>query len=297
MHDIDPALQLRIRCDSGERVSETEALALLAQSPLMARLLVPPKARLDLFTGVRALEWRLLELCETPFAECLPQVQSWLDLLLEKTVIPQGFSLEGTAAGVVACHMAMLTRIVIRLRPQAREPIDNGIQWILDFQNLERGQPCAWPGKDLYTRWGGCMKNTPCYYGIVKAMVTLSEYQQQFGADAAVADKLARGLAVILSHNVYQRRTTGEPIEPSITQLFFPYTYKTNLIELLTLLKQHDLLADERCAMALAILREKQGKDGFWKPEVSFMKAAWVEFEPLRKPGGWVTHMCSQVFD
>ena len=297
MNDIDPALQLRIRCDRGEQVTETEALVLLAQSPLMARLLVPPKPRLDLFTGVRALEWRLLEMCEIPFASTLPQVQAWLDLLLDKTVIPQGFSLEGTVDGVVACHMAMLTRIVMRLRPQAREQIDNGIQWILDYQNLERGQRCDWPGKDLYTRWGGCMKNTPCFYGIVKAMVTLSEYQRQFGADAAVADKLARGLVVILSHRVCQRRTTGEPIEPSITQLFFPYTYKTNLIELLALLKQHDLLSDERCTQALAILREKQDSDGFWKPEVSFMKAAWVEFEPLKKPGGWVTHVCGRIFD
>ena len=63
-----------------------------------------------------------------------------------------------------------------------KEIIDAGINWILNFQSVERDKECEWPGKDLYTRWGGCMKKVPCYYGVIKSMIALTEYRKKFAA-------------------------------------------------------------------------------------------------------------------
>jgi hypothetical protein len=288
------ALDLRKRVDQKEAVQVKDALHLLSQSILVAQLLTPPNGRPETFAGLRAYEWRLLELCEIPFAAELPTVQNWLDMLIEKTSIAEGFSLTNTRDGVLGCHTSLLTRIMICHRAD-QQLVDKGIQWILDYQMLQKGEKCSWTGSDLYTRWGGCMKTTPCYYGVVKAMVTLQTYQETFGKDAAVQEKLNRGIEVMLDRELYKRKSTGAPIEPSIVENFFPYPYKTNLIELLTVIKKAGKLADERCKPALEFLAASRRKDGAFQADKVFMKSAWVVFDPLKKPGKWITYMIENI--
>jgi hypothetical protein len=84
-------------------------------------------------------------------------------------------------------------------------------------------------------------------------------------------------------------------LEPSIVQNFYPYTYKTNLLEQLDLMRRVGCIEDPRCADALALLRAKQGRDGMWRAEVSFMKSTWVEFEPLKQPGPWISYIARRI--
>lgn len=288
------ALTIRTRVDNGEQLPEQEALNLLNQSVLIAKLLTPPKGRPETFSGLRAYEWRLLELCEIPYSYLLPTVQQWLELLIDKTAIPEGFSLTKTMDGVLSCHTSMLTKIMI-CHHANKALIDRGIAWLMDYQSLRKGEVCTWPGKDLYTRWGGCMKANPCYYGVVKAMVTLQCYQDHFGPDAAVQDKLNQGIEAMLERELYKRLSTGEPIEPSIVENFYPYPYKTNLIELLSIMQKARKLDDQRCQPALEILESKRRNDGMFQADKVFMKSAWVLFDPLKKPGQWITHRIGQI--
>lgn len=290
------ALALRRRVDGGEQLSEKEARHWLDQSILVAALLTPPKGRPDTFAGLRAYEWRLLELCEIPYSYLLPTVQQWLALLIEKTAIPEGFSLTKSVDGVLGCHTSLLTRIMICHRAE-KELVDRGIGWLLEYQMLRKGEPCSWQGKDLYSRWGGCMKSTPCYYGVVKAMVTLQCYQERFGPDAAVQEKLDQGIEVMLEHFLFQRLSTGEPIEPSILENFFPYPYKTNLIEMLTVMQKAGRLRDERCQPALQYLARSRRKDGVFQADKVFMQSAWVLFDPLKKPGKWITYVTERILE
>mgnify|MGYP001307957256 CR=1 FL=1 len=285
----DSALTLKKRVDNGEAVAEKQALQRLKQSELIEKLLTPPKRKADTFVGIRAYEWRLLELSEIPFVSKLIPVKDWLDVLAEKTFIGEGFSLNGNQNGLLACHNAMICTILLKLAPQRKPYIDAGIQWILDYQNVERDLDCAWEGKDLYTKYGGCMKTVPCFYGVVKSMIALTEYKKRQGLSFDGEKKLQKGLSYILGHHLYQRLSSNKPIEPSIMENFYPYPYKTNLIELLTLMKDNDLLEHAHCQEAYDILRKKQRSDGFWQADVFYMKSAWVPFDAPGKKGEWIT--------
>ncbi|MBN1583822.1 MAG: hypothetical protein JXA89_24155 [Anaerolineae bacterium] len=291
----DPALLLKQAVERGEPVDAQDMQDMLARSMLIARLLTDPKQKPRTFVGLRAHEWRLLELCEIPFTHTLDKVQQWLDLLVCRTAMPEGFSLTGHRDGLLACHNAMIATMLIKMGYPNREQIDAGIDWIRDYQSVERGMDCPWTGKDLFTKYGGCMKRTPCFYGVVKSMIALTEYKSRFGSDNQLDDKLARGLEYILQHHVYKRLSTGEPIEPSIVQNFYPYPYKTNLIEALSLLKANGLLGDPCCGEAIAILKDSQRPDGFWQADTAFMKAAWVDFDEPKTPGPWISYAIGRL--
>lgn len=293
----DTALTLKRLFEKGESVSIEKAQEMLNKSELIDKLITEPKQKTNTFVGLRAYEWRLLELCEIPYTYTIEKVQEWLNLLIDKTFIQEGFSLTGKKGGLLACHNAIITSILIKMKYSDKNKINAGINWILDYQNVERGKKCSWTGKDLFNKYGGCMKKTPCFYGVVKSMAALTEYKNKFGESKDINDKLSQGLEYILNHNVYKKLSTGDPIEPSIITNFYPYTYKTNIIEILSLLKKNDLLSDARCKNALDILRQKQRSDGTWQADITYMKTAWVEFDKPKKSGQWISYVISNLIN
>jgi len=297
MINEDSALLLKKAYEKGEKITIKEAQKMLEQSDLISKLLEPPKRPPTTFVGVRALEWRLLELSEIPFTNTLEKVQKWIDLLVEKSYIGEGFSLEGNKDNSLACHNALITTILLKMEYDDKAKIDTGIDWILKYQSVERGKECIWPGKDLYTRFGGCMKKVPCFYGVVKSMITLTEYKKRFGGTKELDNKLSQGLEYILQHRVFKKLSTDNPIEDSIILNFYPYTYRSNIIEILSLLKANGLMEDERCQDAIKILKDKRKPDGFWQADTSYMKSAWIDFDILKKPGLWISYIISGLLN
>ncbi len=289
----DSALSLKKAYEKGENITIKEAQKMLEQSEVIKKLLETPKRSPNTFVGIRAYEWRLLELSEIPFTSTLEKVQSWLELLVNKSYIQEGFSLEGNKDNLLACHNALITTILLKMGYDDKEKIDAGIDWILKYQSVERGKECTWPGSDLYTRFGGCMKKVPCYYGVVKSMIALTEYKKLFGGSERLDNKLNQGLEYILKHRVYKKLSTDKPIEDSIILNFYPYTYRSNIIEILSLLKANGLIKDERCNDAIQILKGKQRTDGFWQADTSYMKSAWIDFDIPKKPGLWISYVIS----
>jgi hypothetical protein len=291
----DVALTLKKKVEQGQEISIKEAQKLLNQSELVIKLLEDPKRGPDTFVGIRGYEWRLLELSEIPFTYTLEKVKSWIDILIEKSYIQEGFALEGTKEHMLACHNAMITTILLKMQYDDWKKIDAGIDWILKYQSVERGVEVDWPGNDLFSRFGGCMKKVPCFYGVVKSMITLTEYKKRFGGSKDLNNKLTQGLEYILKHNVYQKLSTGEPIESSIILNFYPYTYRSNIIEILTLLKENKLLEDPRCHQAIQILKDKQRFDDYWQADISYMKSAWIDFDIPKKPGLWISYIINDL--
>ena len=289
----DSALILKKAYEKGENVSIKEAKEILAQSELIGRLLTDPKRKPNTFVGLRAYEWRLLELSEIPFTHTLEKAQKWLELLIDKSYMPEGFSLTKDKDGLLACHNAMITTTLLKMEYDDKDKINAGISWILNYQSVGRDKECKWTGSDLFTRFGGCMKKIPCFYGVVKSMAALTEYKKRFGGSKKLDNKLNQGLEYILKHKVFKRLSTGKPIEPSIIENFYPYTYKSNIIEILSLLKANGLLGDERCSEAIEILKQKQRPDGFWQTDRSYMKTSWVDFDKPKKPGSWISYVIS----
>ena len=292
----DSALILKRKYDNGEIIPPQEVQELLNQSPLVNKLLETHDRPPTTFVGLRNYMWRLVELSEIPLTHKLKKVQEWIKMLVEKSYISKGFTLEGKTDNLLACHSAMITTILIRMKYEDIKKINAGIDWIVKYQSIERGKECSWEGKDLYTRFGGCMKKIPCFYGVVKSMKALSEYNKRYGGSEELKSKLNQGLEYILEHEVYKKLSNGKPIEDSIIKNFYPYTYKSNLVEILTLLKENGLLEDNRCLDAINILKKKQRPDGFWHADVSYMKSAWIDFDIPKKPGPWITHIINQLF-
>jgi hypothetical protein len=141
------------------------------------------------------------------------------------------------------------------------------------------------------------MKQTPCFYGLVKSMITLTEYKKRFRGNKKLNDKLNQGLEYILKHRVFKRLSEDKPIRPSMTKNFYPYPYKTNIIEILCLLKENNLLNDNRCNEAIDLLKQKQRPDGFWQADGSFMKTAWIDFDQPKKPGLWISYIIERLLD
>jgi len=135
------------------------------------------------------------------------------------------------------------------------------------------------------------MKNTPCYYGVIKSMIALTEYKRRFRGSKKLEDTLNQGLEYILKHKLFKKLSSDQPIEDSIILNFYPYTYKSNIIEILSLLKANDLIEDERCIDALAVLMKKQRSDGYWQADTSYMKSAWIDFDIPKKPGLWISYI------
>jgi hypothetical protein len=293
----DSALTLKKAYEIGNLINMEKANVLLDKSELVSRLLVEPKQKPELFVGIRAYEWRLIELSEIPFTGYIKKVQDWVNLLIDKTFTSEGFSLTGNRDGILSCHNAMITTLLIKLGYNEKDKIQSGINWILNYQSIERGLECKWTGKDLNTRFGGCMKKTPCFYGVIKSMIALTEYKKQFGNTIDIEKKLNDGLEYILRHKVFQKLSTAQPIENSIIKNFYPYSYKTNLIEILTLLKSNDLYNNSNCYEAIEILKQKRYKDGLWRAEVSQMKSAWIDFDTLNKPGLWISYEISKLLN
>jgi hypothetical protein len=87
----DSALILKRAYDKGEIIDIAKAKSLLDKSELINRLLIEPKQDLNLFVGIRALEWQLIELSEIPFVDILEKVQDWIKILIDKTYTPKAF--------------------------------------------------------------------------------------------------------------------------------------------------------------------------------------------------------------
>jgi hypothetical protein len=139
------------------------------------------------------------------------------------------------------------------------------------------------------------MKKTPCFYGVVKSMIALTEYKKRFRSSVVIDAKLKQGLEYILTHKLFKRLSTNEPIENSIVKNFYPYSYKSNLIEILSLLKANDLYNHPNCKEAIELLIQKRHSDGFWRAEASQMKSVWIDFDAINKPGAWISYIISDL--
>lgn len=288
---IDTALILKQKVDSSETITHQEALGLLETSMLMDKLLSE-----DFNEDALNLLNRLIGLSEIPFTENLPQVKRWCEKLVLLSFCGDGFSLSGKSDYILSCYNSMITSVLIRLNYPDKEPILKGIDWILKYQNVTRNSENKWGGSGI-RKYGGCMKSVPCYIGVVKAMIALSDLKKQdsYQTDEVLENKLSDGLEYILEHRLFRRLSDGNPITKDITKITYPFTYKTNIIEILQLLRDNGYDSDNRCDDAKDFLNAKKKKDGYWQVNSAYVPKAWIGFDNTKEPGLWVTHMINKV--
>ncbi len=282
---MDKALILKHKVDSGEIKNFSQATGYLDKSEIVNDLLT------DFDFDILNLLNRLNQLTEIPFTHKLERVQKWINKLAELSFCDDGFSITGKSDDILSCYNSMITSVLIRMDYTEKNLIDKGIEWILKYQHIGRGEKNNWHGSRIL-KYGGCMKSTPCYIGIVKAMIALTDYKKQ--SDYVINDdlesKLKIGLEYILNHKIYLRQSNGQPITKDIIKLTYPFSYKTNIIEILRLLKDNNLITEKRCKLAKDYLHAKRQKDGYWKINSSYLPKCWIKFDKPREPGLWISH-------
>ncbi|WP_291871591.1 hypothetical protein [Maribacter sp.] len=284
---MDKALELKIKFDNNEIKSTITAETYLNTSVLYKSLVT------DFDFSVLNLLWRLTQLSEIPFSSIHSKVTEWTNTLAEKTYTGDGFSLNGKNDYLLACYNSMITSILIKLNYSDTEKIRKGIHWIIKYQNVKRDEKCEWEWAGL-KKYGGCMKNTPCYIGLVKSMIALSDYKhsEYYQTDYNLEVKLNDGLDYILNQKIFLRLSDNKPITREITKLTYPFSWKINIIEILKLLNTNHLLSDSRCFIAQKFLKSKQKKDGFWWAQTSNItnNKSWISFDKSREKGLWISN-------
>jgi len=155
----------------------------------------------DFDVDILTLTNRLTEIVEIPFANRIERVQKWINKLADLAFCDDGFSITGKSDDILSCYNSMIASILIRMDYSDKERIKKGIEWILNYQKLERGAKNNWTGSRIL-KHGGCMKTAPCYIGVVKAMIALSNYKKQsdYVPNDNIENKLEIGLDYILDH-------------------------------------------------------------------------------------------------
>ena len=74
-----------------------------------------------------------------------------------------------------------------------------------------------------------------------------------------------RTAELFLSHRIFRRGGTGEPIHPSWTVLHYPPYWHYDVLQALHLLARMDRVRDERAADALDLLEKRRLPDGRWR--------------------------------
>jgi hypothetical protein len=99
-----------------------------------------------------------------------------------------------------------------------------------------------------------------------------------------------RGEEYLLERRLARRISTGEIVDPDITQLSFPYSYHYDVLRGLDYFRRAGRKFDERMAEALEIVTEKRRTDARWVLEVVHDDLLDVDFgERQGYPSRWLT--------
>lgn len=286
----DSALRLRMQRDSGRRINSHDALQMLSRSALVKKLTCEFEPH-----GTYAV-WRLLALSEIPFTAQLAYTKKVLGFIEKNMSTDVGFSLFGGVDDLLPCYNSMLIEGYSKLGLTNHPTVKNGVEWILDYQPINRETLSSWD-KPGVRKYGGCFHATACYIGVAKAIKAIQAYQKFSGPrrDDRIEAFLQKGIDYLLQHRLYLRLGIDKPIMKDILCLSFPANYKLNILELLEIMSIAGKIDDEACKSAMDQVLKRRSADGYWKVDYNYRGKGYVSFDNKRGMGEWVTYLIRQI--
>lgn len=284
---MDRALELRIKVEQEEPIEAP--FEYLNQSEIVQRY--------SEMTDLKPLGkiFALIGLAEIPCAEKLPFTQELIAFVNQHLATSEGFSFTGKMEEIVPCYNAMLLEAYCRLGLGESKEAQNALNWIKQYQVFDREEKTTWPHKGI-CKFGGCMKNVPCYIGIGKTIRALLTYQEKVDpADDKVNEMIRRGVDYMLQHKMYRRLSTDQPISPHITESMFPQSYVLSLTDLVYIIQKSQSADDPRASDLLQLLHDKQTKTGGWKIDYIYKYNGYLPFDNRRKDSEWLTYLYSSL--
>ncbi|WP_251866870.1 hypothetical protein [Enterococcus malodoratus] len=284
---MDHALMLRLKISQGEIIDAP--LHYLEQSEIIKKY--------DKLTNLKSLGkiFALIGLAEIPYAEELPLTQELIGFVNQHLATSEGFAFTGNLEEIVPCYNALLFEAYCRLGLGKSTEAQNALNWIKQYQVFDREQKTAWPHKGI-CKFGGCMKNTPCYIGIGKTVRALLTYQEKVDpADEKVNAMINHGVDYMLQHKMFCRLTNGQPISPHITDSMFPQSYHLSMTDLVYILQKSQRIDDPRAKDLVQLLAEKRSKTGGWKIDYIYQYNGYVAFDNRRKDSEWLNYLYHEI--
>ncbi|MDR3050880.1 MAG: hypothetical protein LBU67_04080 [Oscillospiraceae bacterium] len=282
---MDTALKLRMSIDSRQPLSDHNIDNLLAQSALVQKLTA------DFMEQPLFAVFRIMGLCEIPYAQKLPYTQKLIDYINQTIATDEGFACLGATKELVPCYNAMLLEAYSKLGMAASAPAQSALNWIKQYQLFERNQTTTWPYGGV-CKHGGCLGVVPCYIGVgktVRSLITYSEYLER--KDVEIEKLIIQGVEYMLRHNMYQRLSTGKPISAHITDIMMPQNYALSLTDLTYIVGKRKLRDDSRISPLLSMLKEKQVAESQWKIDYLYSYRGYIAFESRRKASEWISYL------
>ena len=288
---MDQALLLRQAYDSKTTLSNELIDEWLSQSELVKNLTSDFSVK-----GLFPI-WRLLALAEIPFTIRLPYTQKLIKYCEQTYATPEGFSITGKAEDILPCYNAMLLEAYAKLGLTDHASAGAALNWIKQYQTFGRGEETSWHGKGI-KKYGGCLKETPCFIGIAKSVKALVYYQRH---SLNVTDELdaliQKGVAYLLKHNLFQRLSDHMPITKHILDIAYPQSYQLNLYELLDIVHQTGHLYDPRVEPALTYIKDKMSPNQDWKINYIYKADGYVSFDRKGTTGEWISYVLDNILE
>lgn len=106
---------------------------------------------------------------------------------------------------------------------------------------------------------------------------------------AAIGHVDTEGMEFLLRHQLFRSHRTGQVVHPGLLSLSFPRYWYYDVLRALRFFQSVNAPADPRMQDAVSVLRDKRGKDGWWRLGRTHSGKTWLRLEPSQRPSALIT--------
>jgi hypothetical protein len=254
-----------------------------------------------------ATVWQIIMLAQLGADSSHPQIRKAGDYILQNAIGKfGGFSVSPNQTGAVHCLQGNIAAALLDFGYRDDPHFLKAMEWMAHSVTGEGFAPAGEKASgDHYIRSSisgpgfPCAANDhkPCAWGAVKVALSLSKVppEKRTPAEKSAVD---RSIEFLLSVDPatadYPHPYTIAP-SGSWFKFGFPVFYVTDLLQILEALVGLGLSGDERLRNAIALIMQKQDKEGRWRMEYTYNGKTWVEIEEKGKASKWVTFRAVRV--
>jgi hypothetical protein len=160
---------------------------------------------------------------------------------------------------------------------------DKRIHSVTDYLLREQMQDGGWNCERINGATHGSFHTT------ISVLEGLHEFASSYPAPAPLMEAIQRAHNFLLNHHLYKSHRTGAVVDPAMTRMYFPPRWHYDFIRALDHFQSIDAPHDKRMNDAIALLLEKQGKDGRWPAYRPWAGRIYFEMEKAGNPSRWNT--------
>ena len=246
---------------------------------------------------------KLLFLLDLGFSMDVPEISTAVEQILKHrddngvfqslTNIPKHFG--GTGADEFSwclCDAPLLLLALLKAGVDYHEYIEPGIHFLAKL-GRDNGFPCA-ASPELGKFRGPGKKDDCCPYATLIMADLLSYIPEYRDSPAAVS-------SVTALLNLWENSLVQHPylfyMGTDFRKLKAPSLW-FDIISAAGVLSKYDLArSDARFREMIALIREKQDKEGFFTPESVYLKMKDWDFGQKKKPSPYLTYLCMRIFE